>query len=104
MQLNIASRSGETKTIEADTGTTLMEAIRMSGFDEMLALCGGCCSCSTCQVYIDDSQISLLEPLREDEDDLLDSSSHRRANSRLACQITLTDELAGLNVIIAPED
>ncbi len=104
MRLNITSRSGETKAIEAEEGVTLMEAIRNSGFDEMLALCGGCCSCSTCQVYVDDAQILLLEPMKGDEDDLLDSSAHRQSSSRLACQIVLNADLAGLHAIIAPED
>ncbi|UZW57539.1 2Fe-2S iron-sulfur cluster-binding protein [Sphingobium sp. JS3065] len=104
MKLNIISRNGETKAIEAEEGVTLMEAIRNSGFDEMLALCGGCCSCSTCQIYIDDKQIALLEPMQSDEDDLLDSSDHRQSNSRLACQVVLKAEMAGLNAIIAPED
>lgn len=104
MELHVASPTGEAKTIEAQAGTTLMEAIRMSGFEEMLALCGGCCSCSTCQVYVDEAQLPMLQPMKGDEDDLLDSSSHRQANSRLACQIVLTDELGGLSIIIAPED
>ncbi len=81
-----------------------MEAIRDGGFDELLALCGGCCSCATCHVYVDPEFASFLPALSADEDDLLDSSSHRQANSRLSCQINLTDGIPALKVTIAPED
>lgn len=79
-----------------------MEAIRDNGFDEMLALCGGCCSCATCHVYVDN--LELTSTICPDEDDLLDSSDNRTNKSRLSCQIKLTNDLEGLNVQIAPEE
>ena len=90
--------------IEATDGLSLMEVIRDDGVDELLALCGGCCSCATCHVYIDQDQDARLPPMSEDESDLLDSSSHREDSSRLSCQITIDDRLDGLRVTIAPED
>lgn len=81
-----------------------MEAIRDAGIDELLALCGGCCSCATCHVHVDPAFADRLPPMSEDESDLLDSSDHRRETSRLSCQVPLTDALAGLRVTIAPED
>ena len=81
-----------------------MEVIRDSGFDELLALCGGCCSCATCHVYVDPAFAGSVEPMSEDENDLLDSSDHRNETSRLSCQIHLTDALDGLKVTIAQED
>jgi 2Fe-2S ferredoxin len=81
-----------------------MEIIRDSGFDELLALCGGCCSCATCHVYADPSFAGALPAMSEDENDLLDSSDHRTGESRLSCQIAFSEALDGLRVTIAPED
>lgn len=103
-EILVTDRSGAQRSIQAEDGLTLMEAIRDHGFDELLALCGGCCSCATCHVYVDPDAIAALPPMSEDENDLLDSSSRRQANSRLACQIRLTSGLATLQVAIAPED
>lgn len=104
VQVKVETREGETLTIEAQPGISLMEAIRGAGIDEILALCGGCCSCATCHVHVDQAWFDRLNPRSEDEDDLLDSSDHRVSESRLSCQILLTDELDGLSVRIAPED
>lgn len=103
-KINVVDRSGTSKEVEAETGMTLMEIIRDDGFDELLALCGGCCSCATCHVHVDVAYVSKLPELGEDEDDLLDSSDHRNETSRLSCQIEMTDELDGVTVTIAQED
>ncbi|WP_016744539.1 2Fe-2S iron-sulfur cluster-binding protein [Rhizorhabdus wittichii] len=100
----VTTRDGEELSLEADTGLSLMEVIRDGGADELLALCGGCCSCATCHVKVDPAFLAALPPMSEDESDLLDSSDHRDATSRLSCQITIDDGLAGLRVAIAPED
>ncbi|OZA90740.1 MAG: ferredoxin [Erythrobacter sp. 34-65-8] len=81
-----------------------MEAIRDNGFDELLALCGGCCSCATCHVHVDPAFVGQLPAMSEDENDLLDSSDHRDETSRLSCQLAFTADLDGLRVTIAPED
>ena len=103
-KLIVTTRSGETSTVEAIDGLTVMEAIRDNGFDELLALCGGCCSCATCHVHVDPAFFDKLPPISEDEDDLLDSSGDRDAFSRLGCQIPFTPDLDGLKVRIAEED
>lgn len=103
-QITVINQSGEETAIEAATGRTLMEVIRDNGFDEMLALCGGCCSCATCHVHIDADHMAALPKMSEDENDLLDSSDHRNEFSRLACQVPVTDALAGARVTIAQED
>lgn len=103
-KLIVVTRSGAESTIDAAEGLTVMEAIRDNGFDELLALCGGCCSCATCHVHVDPSFADRLPKMSEDEDDLLESSDHRDANSRLGCQIPLTGDLDGLKVTIAQED
>jgi 2Fe-2S ferredoxin len=81
-----------------------MEAIRDAGIDELLAVCGGCCTCATCHVHVDPAHADALRPMSEDESDLLDSSRHRTRSSRLACQITFGPHLDGLAVTIAQED
>jgi 2Fe-2S ferredoxin len=103
-KLVVVNRAGEEKTIEASAGVSVMEAIRDNGFDELLALCGGCCSCATCHVYVDPAFAGLVKPLSEDENDLLDSTDHRTENSRLSCQLEISDAVDGLKVTIAPED
>lgn len=103
-KLTVVTREGTESTVEADAGLTVMEAIRDNGFDELLALCGGCCSCATCHVHVDPAFADRLPPMSEDEDDLLESSDYRNETSRLSCQIPLTDALDGLKVTIAPED
>ncbi len=102
--ISVTDRAGETTSIEAKTGDSLMVILRDNGMDELLALCGGCCSCATCHVYIDPAFAASLPPMSGDEDELLDSSSYRNETSRLSCQVKMTDALAGLKVTIAPED
>jgi 2Fe-2S ferredoxin len=102
--ISVVLRSGEERSIEAPIGLSIMEAAREAGIDELLALCGGCCSCATCHIYVAEGFEDRLPPLSSDEDDLLDSSEHRNAQSRLACQIILNATHEGLALTIAPED
>ena len=103
-KLVVVNRTGKEQEVEAKAGVSVMEAIRDNGFDELLALCGGCCSCATCHVYVDPAFADKVSALSEDENDLLDSTDHRQDNSRLSCQLQMTAELDGLKVTIAPED
>lgn len=103
-KLVVVTREGEEKEVEAQSGLTVMEIIRDNGFDELLALCGGCCSCATCHVHVDAEFADKLPAISEDENDLLDSSDHRNELSRLSCQLNFSDELDGMRVTIAPED
>lgn len=100
----VVSRDGTENKVVAPVGHSLMEAIRDAGMDELLALCGGCCSCATCHVYIDPTHFDLITPPSDDENDLLESSGHRHAYSRLSCQVMLSDKLADMKVTVAPED
>jgi 2Fe-2S ferredoxin len=102
--LTIVGRDGREKIVQGKAGWSVMENIRAAGFDELLALCGGCCSCATCHVHVDPDWLARLAPMQGDEDDLLDTSSWRQANSRLSCQIEFDEALDGLKVRIAPED
>lgn len=100
-KLTVVTRAGEERTVDGEAGLSVMEVLKVNGFDELLALCGGCCSCATCHVYVDAGDLASLPPIGMDEDDLLDASEHRTERSRLSCQIAVFD---GLRVTIAPED
>lgn len=101
MKLVIFDQAGKAVELNDVRQETLMRAIRDSGMD-LTAQCGGCASCATCHVYVDDAWVAKLEPLGATEDAMLDVAPERRANSRLSCQIRLTKELDGLTVTIAP--
>lgn len=103
-KINVVTREGAQHELAAEPGLSVMEIIRDAGIDELLALCGGCCSCATCHVYVDEGFASLLPPIGGDESDLLDSSDHRTAASRLSCQLHVSPEMENLRVVIAPED
>ena len=102
--LYVTTREGETLELNGQSGLSVMEIIRDGGVDELLALCGGCCSCATCHVHVDAAFADKVAPMGEDENDLLDSSDDRDETSRLSCQIPFTDDLDGLRVTIAKED
>ncbi|NML12140.1 2Fe-2S iron-sulfur cluster binding domain-containing protein [Sphingobium sp. AR-3-1] len=102
--INVVTRTGEARLVDAAEGISVMEAIRDAGIDELLALCGGCCSCATCHVYIREEFEHRLTARSDDENDLLDSSDHRNARSRLACQLIVNADMKGLELTIAPED
>ena len=101
--LVLTTREGLTHRLDARPGLSVIEIIRDAGIDELLALCGGSCSCATCHVYVDPEFESRLSRMSEDENDLLDAASNRKANSRLSCQILFRDELEGLKVTIAQD-
>ena len=103
-KLIVVTRDGEEREVSGDASLSVMEVIRDNGIDELLAICGGCCSCATCHVHVDPEFAAKLPPMSEDENDLLDSSETRDANSRLSCQIPFSDALDGLRVTIAEED
>ena len=103
-KLIVVTREGEERSIEGEAGLSVMEVIRDAGIDELLALCGGCCSCATCHVQVDAEWSDRLPAISEDENDLLDSSDYRTGGSRLSCQLPFGPALDGLRVTIAPED
>ena len=102
--LHIIRRNGATTTGEAGGPGSVMEIIRNAGGDELLALCGGCCSCATCHVYVAEGDLARLPEMSNDEFDLLESSAHRKANSRLSCQLKFSAAMDGLTITIAPEE
>jgi len=102
--INVTKRSGDKHQINANSGTTLMENLRDNDM-EIEAICGGCCSCATCHIFIEDNWNEKLPSRQDDEQELVEeTNSYRDEESRLSCQIVITDDLDGLVVTIAPED
>lgn len=104
IRITVVDRAGAEHVVEAVIGRSVMEVIRDNGFDELLALCGGCCSCATCHVYVDPAFADKLTAISNDESDLLDSSDHRKETSRLSCQLKVSSAIEGLRITIAEEN
>jgi ferredoxin, 2Fe-2S len=94
-KITVVDRDGQQRSLVADVGMSLMENLRGNGFDEILALCGGCCSCATCHVHVDPQWTEVVGPALDDEQDLLESSDHRTPQSRLSCQIQVLHSTRG---------
>jgi 2Fe-2S ferredoxin len=93
--------SGEPITVDAFADMTLMEVALCNDVPGIVGLCGGICSCATCHVYIDDAWTDRLPAPSGEERDMPDGLDNARANSRLGCQVTVTDALDGLVVSVA---
>ena len=100
MKIFVTDQDGNRHELEAIEGWQVMEIIRDYGLP-IKAECGGACCCATCHVYVDADWQDKLYPMREDEDDLLEDSFDRKDNSRLSCQIIMSEELDGLCVTLA---
>jgi len=103
MKLIVTDRDGKIHQLDAIEGWRAMEVIRDWGLP-IKAECGGACACATCHVYIDDTWLKRLPPPTEEETDMLyDEAFEVKENSRLSCQILMSDALDGLSVTLAPE-
>ena len=103
-QISITRRDGSNAIVDARANMTLMEVLRDESID-IEALCGGCCSCATCHVYIAPKFADRLPPISADEEVLLEeSASYRRGESRLSCQIRVSDRMEGFELAIAPSE
>ncbi len=102
--INVTNRAGKAETITGKVGNTLMENLRDAGLD-VEAICGGCCSCATCHVFIDDAWTAKMPARSADELELVEQTrAFKPANSRLSCQIKFTDAMDGLTVTVAPAE
>jgi 2Fe-2S ferredoxin len=100
----VTDRQGNVHSVAFNEGDALMESIRDAGVRDILALCGGVCSCATCHVFVDEEWMDKVGPAAGDESDLLETSAFNTPRSRLSCQIKLAARLDGLSVTIAPEE
>ncbi len=101
-KVDFVDHDGTVRTVTAPTGVSVMEAAIDNGVAGIVAECGGACSCATCHVYVDPAWSARLRPADDQEAGMLECALDRRENSRLSCQIALTEELDGL-VVHIPE-
>lgn len=101
--LKVVDRDGVEHQVTAKAEATVMEALRELDYG-VAAICGGMCSCATCHIYIDPEWQGKLPAAMSDERELLSELTHARPNSRLSCQVGMTEALAGLRVTIAPDE
>ncbi len=101
-KITFIEHDGTTNEVEGEVGMTVMELARKHDIPGIEAECGGACSCATCHVYVDDAWTAKTGSPEEMEEDMLDFAFDVRANSRLSCQIKITDELDGL-IVRTPE-
>ena len=88
--------------VDVEEGYSVMEGAIMNGVEGIEAECGGACSCATCHCYVRDDWWDKLPEMDVIEDSMLEAATERRDNSRLTCQIPVTDELEGLVLEVAP--
>lgn len=91
---------GTQQTIAAEPGVTVMEAAKLNNIAGIEAECGGACACATCHVYVDEAWRAKTGRPKEMEEDMLDFAFDVRPESRLCCQIKVTDDLDGLTLRI----
>jgi 2Fe-2S ferredoxin len=103
-QITFIGRDGRSITVAAKAGHSLMEVAVDNDINGMVAECGGACACATCHTYIDAAWLNRIPPMQDMEDAMLDSALDRRPNSRLSCQIEVSDALDGLVVTVADND
>ncbi|MGE0485422.1 MAG: 2Fe-2S iron-sulfur cluster-binding protein [Gammaproteobacteria bacterium] len=95
---------GNARTCEVPSGISVMEGAIQNGIEGILAICGGSCACSTCHAYVDEAWMEAVGKPDEIEDSTLELAVERRPNSRLTCQIEVSDALDGLVVTVANND
>ena len=94
--------SGNSKTIDVENGLSVMEGAVQNNIPGIDADCGGSMACATCHVYVKEDWFDKINKKSEGEDDMLDQAYEPKKNSRLSCQIIVSDDLDGL-VVDMPE-
>lgn len=97
-KINFVVSDGSVSEFDAQNGDTVMEVATRNGVPGIEADCGGSCSCATCHVYVDEVFRDLVGPPNVNEEQMLEFADDVRPESRLSCQIKVTDELDGLKV------
>lgn len=102
VKITFIDAAGQSRIVEAEEGSTVMEAAIRNDVSGIEAECGGACACATCHVYVDDSWLEKLPKAESMEEDMLDFAYDVRPTSRLSCQIRVTAEINGL-ILHTPE-
>jgi len=97
-RITYIEHDGTKRTVEAEIGATVMEVALKNEVGGIVAECGGSCTCATCLVHVDEAWVDKVGTRSEEEEDQLDFAFDVRPNSRLSCQIKVSDALDGLVV------
>ena len=90
--------SGKQKEIEVPNGLSVMEGAVRNNIPGIDADCGGSMACATCHVYVKEEWLNKLKKMENGEQDMIDMAYEPKKNSRLGCQLIVSDELDGLEV------
>ena len=101
-KITYITHAGRQQVVDTSIGMTVMRAAVANGVDGIDADCGGACACATCHVYVDAAWFDRLPAPQGAEADMLDFVQNRQPNSRLSCQIEVTESLDGL-IVTTPE-
>lgn len=101
--ISFVEPDGTVHLVEAEVGASLMEAARRRSIPGILAECGGACACATCHVYVVPAWVDRVGGANPDEAEMLEFALNTRPNSRLSCQIKVSDDLDGL-IVEVPEE
>jgi 2Fe-2S ferredoxin len=91
---------GRELTVDVPCGQSVMDGSVRNNLPGIVAECGGSCSCATCHVYVDAAWEDRFDPITDEERDLLEFADDSQANSRLACQLIMSDDNAGVRVVV----
>ena len=101
-KITYIEHSGKSHSINVENGLTVMEGAVQNNIPGIDADCGGSMACATCHVYVKEDWFNKIPSKTEGEDDMLDQAYEPKPNSRLSCQITVSDDLDGL-IVNLPE-
>ena len=99
-KITYVEHNGKEHTVDVQNGLTVMEGAVQNDIPGIDADCGGGMACATCHVYVDEDWMQKLPQKDDGEEDMLDMAFEPKKNSRLSCQIIVSDELDGLVVNI----
>ena len=102
IKITYQDQDGSSREVEAEEGSTVMETAIRADVPGIVAECGGACACATCHVYVDEEWKDVVGPPSPMEEDMLDFGYDVRPNSRLSCQIRVSDAINGM-VVKVPE-
>lgn len=102
--IHYITSDGEKHSVNVDNGYSVMEGAINNNIDGIVAECGGACACATCHAYVEEGWAEKLPPMDDMEDSMLDAAYERQDNSRLTCQIEVSDALDGLVVRVGENE
>ena len=99
-KITYIEHNGTNHTVDVQNGLTVMEGAVQNNIPGIDADCGGSMACATCHVYVKEDWFDKINKKNEGEDDMLDQAYEPKKNSRLSCQIQVTDDIDGLEVYL----